>query len=146
MAFSLSSLPPKLEERVSALTHAARCVARMLRNVLPVVEVSVCLSSLCAKVDEVAAEEEVVYRGDGHGVAHECGRVTAEGKGHGSRDTVLRMCISPKLLQSIQLAQSCRQSGRRNYISGSFCVSMTAARGIPKFDAGPQKSVQSNSC
>ena len=26
------------------------------------------------------------------------------------------------------------------YISGSFCVSNTAAIGIPKFDAGPQKS------
>ena len=26
------------------------------------------------------------------------------------------------------------------YISGSFCVSMTAAIGIPKFEAGPQKS------
>ena len=29
----------------------------------------------------------------------------------------------------------------RTYISGSFCVSITAAIGIPKFDAGPQKSV-----
>lgn len=84
MAFSLSSLPPKLEGRVSALTYAAPCAERILRNVLPVVEVSVCLSSLCAKVDEVAAKEKVVYRGDGHGVAHECGRVTAESESHGS--------------------------------------------------------------
>ena len=30
------------------------------------------------------------------------------------------------------------------YISGSFCVSRTAAMGIPKFDAGPQKSVPSS--
>ena len=28
------------------------------------------------------------------------------------------------------------------YNSGLFLVSITAARGIPKFDAGPQKSVQ----
>jgi hypothetical protein len=28
----------------------------------------------------------------------------------------------------------------RTYISGSFCISITAATGIPKFDAGPQKS------
>lgn len=27
------------------------------------------------------------------------------------------------------------------YISGSFCVSMTAAMGMPKLLAGPQKSV-----
>lgn len=26
------------------------------------------------------------------------------------------------------------------YISGSFCVSMTAAMGIPKLETGPQKS------
>lgn len=26
------------------------------------------------------------------------------------------------------------------YISGSFCVSMTAAIGMPKFETGPQKS------
>lgn len=53
-------------------------------NVLPVVEVSVSLSDLCAKVDEMAAEEEVVNGGDGEGVAHEGGRVTAESEGHGS--------------------------------------------------------------
>lgn len=27
------------------------------------------------------------------------------------------------------------------YSSGLFCVSMMAARGIPKFETGPQKSV-----
>ncbi len=27
------------------------------------------------------------------------------------------------------------------HISGSFCVSMTAAMGIPKLETGPQKSV-----
>ncbi len=27
------------------------------------------------------------------------------------------------------------------YISASFCVSITAAIGMPKFDAGPQKSI-----
>lgn len=28
------------------------------------------------------------------------------------------------------------------YISGSFCVSMTAAIGIPKLETGPQKSAE----
>ena len=34
------------------------------------------------------------------------------------------------------------QEGRKGkvYISGSFWVSNTAAKGIPKFDTGPQKS------
>ena len=30
--------------------------------------------------------------------------------------------------------------GRKRYISGSFCVSITAAMGMPKFETGPQKS------
>lgn len=29
----------------------------------------------------------------------------------------------------------------QTYISGSFCVSITAAKGIPKLETGPQKSV-----
>jgi hypothetical protein len=29
------------------------------------------------------------------------------------------------------------------HISGSFCVSRTAAMGMPKFEAGPQKSASS---
>lgn len=33
---------------------------------------------------------------------------------------------------------------KQTYISGSFCVSITAATGIPKFEAGPQKSKRSN--
>jgi hypothetical protein len=60
-------------------------------NILPVVKVSVSLGDLCAKVDEMATEEEVVYGGDGESVAHESGRVTAEGKSHGSRDAVSRV-------------------------------------------------------
>jgi len=60
-------------------------------DVLPVVKVSVSLSNLCTEVDEMAAEEEVVYGSDGEGVAHEGGRVTAESGGHRSRDTVSRV-------------------------------------------------------
>lgn len=114
--------------------------------VLPVVEVSVSLSDLCAEVDEMATEQKVVYGSDGHGVTHEGGRVTGESKSHGSRDTVVEMCISSKLLCGEGSSRRDRISGGLNYISGSFCVSMTAARGIPKLDAGPQKSVQRVSC
>ena len=35
--------------------------------------------------------------------------------------------------------RECREC-ERTYISGSFCVSSTAAMGMPKFEAGPQKS------
>ncbi len=34
-----------------------------------------------------------------------------------------------------------RREGEETYISGSFCVSMTAAIGMPKLETGPQKSV-----
>lgn len=34
--------------------------------------------------------------------------------------------------------------GRGTYKSGSFWVSITAARGMPKLEAGPQKSVWEN--
>ena len=34
-----------------------------------------------------------------------------------------------------------RVDGSCLYISGSFCVSITAAMGMPKLETGPQKSV-----
>lgn len=50
-----------------------------------------------------------------------------EGKSRGNESSFLR-------LQSQWLWQ------RQTYISGSFCVSITAAMGIPKLETGPQKS------
>ena len=35
-----------------------------------------------------------------------------------------------------------REIDSMSYNSGLFCVSITAANGMPKFEAGPQKSVQ----
>lgn len=52
------------------------------------VEVPVTLHNLCRPVDRVAAEEEVVLRGDSEGVAHEDGRVADEGCGHTTGDTM----------------------------------------------------------
>jgi hypothetical protein len=37
-----------------------------------------------------------------------------------------------------------REAGMGTYRSGDFCVSITAAIGIPKFETGPQKSIDSN--
>ena len=45
-------------------------------------------------------------------------------------------------MQSQSQAMGCAKHRDSTYISGSFCVSNTAAMGIPKFDAGPQKSAQ----
>jgi hypothetical protein len=44
--------------------------------------------------------------------------------------------------QSQSQVMGCAKHSYSTYISGSFCVSNTAAMGIPKFDAGPQKSAQ----
>lgn len=85
LAFSVkdASLPPNLFSLVSAMCSYPQTIVsfsgiseqnvrmRRGRHSLPVVEVSVCLGGLCAEVDEMATEEEVVLGGDGHGVAHE---------------------------------------------------------------------------
>lgn len=57
-------------------------------NVLPVVEVAVCLCALSAEVGQVASEEEIVRRSDGEGVAHEGSSVNDQGTGHGTGDTM----------------------------------------------------------
>lgn len=35
------------------------------------------------------------------------------------------------------------EESERAYMSGSFCVSITAAMGMPKLETGPQKSAES---
>lgn len=127
----------------------------MVSYALPVVQVSVCLYALCGEVDGVAAEEEVVYGRDGESVAHEDGRVANQGCRHWARDTVDSRFVSAHvhfpssfpvmslliLSQCAGLTRSVLEGEGGAHISGSFCVSMTAAMGIPKLEAGPQKSV-----
>lgn len=57
-------------------------------NVLPVVEVAVCLCTLSTEVGQVASEEEVVRRSDGEGVAHEGSGIDNQSTGHRAGDTV----------------------------------------------------------
>lgn len=52
------------------------------------VDKPVSLGCLCAEVDNVAAEEQVVFGRDRHRVAHEDTAVPNKGHGHGTRDTV----------------------------------------------------------
>ena len=49
--------------------------------------------------------------------------------------------LSPFLILRASPGQEGDRGEGRAHISGSFCVSMTAAIGMPKLDAGPQKSV-----
>lgn len=51
-------------------------------NILKVVQVSVALSKLGGKVDQMAAEKQVVLRRYGERVAHESSRVHNESTGH----------------------------------------------------------------
>lgn len=53
-----------------------------------VVDVAVPLDQLGGEVDGVAAEQEVVCRADGEGVAHEGAGVEGQGAGHAAGDTV----------------------------------------------------------
>lgn len=95
-------------ESLLAATHAVRLlVSRRLRclafdkprnsslvYVLPVVDVAVALGRLCAEVDQVATEEEVVFGRNGHSVAHEGGAVADKGGGHGTGDAVVEVSVS----------------------------------------------------
>lgn len=56
-------------------------------NILPVVQESVALGNLGGKVDQMAAEKQVVLGRYGERVAHEGPRVHDESTGHCSRDT-----------------------------------------------------------
>ena len=56
--------------------------------------------------------------------------------------------MRPEMLKEVLVGKGREEGengvgGKREgaYKSGSFCVSITAASGIPKFEAGPQKSV-----
>jgi hypothetical protein len=44
--------------------------------------------------------------------------------------------------ESWESSRELREGGYRTYRSGDFCVSITAAIGIPKFETGPQKSTK----
>lgn len=129
-------------------------------NILPVVQIPVSLRDLRAEVDGVTSEEEVVLRGDGESVAGESSRVDDQGTCHCSGDAGEKnsklvtddiICITCHIPSGFRLhmqdtgmhAELKSKEGRREsaYISGSFCVSITAAMGIPKLETGPQKSV-----
>jgi hypothetical protein len=59
-----------------------------------VLDVAVTLGSLCAEVDHVASEEEVVSGLNSHGIAHESSAVTDESCGHGTGDAVVETFVS----------------------------------------------------
>ncbi len=113
----------------------------------------------------MAAEQEIVLRLDGQGVAHEGARVEDQGARHAAGYAVycyFSRQTSPtrwfggqrerererekdqrdwrwQLAGGKKRLDGGREGGLR-YISGSFCVSMTAAMGMPKLETGPQKS------
>ena len=99
----------------------------------------------------MAGEEKVVLGGDGEGVAHEGSGVDGQGTGHLARDAGRALAGCSRIWQDVQVNRGdgvCfagdfkRDWARSTYISGSFWVSITAAMGMPKLEAGPQKSVR----
>lgn len=123
-----------------------------------VVEVAVALRQLGASVGKVAGKQQPVAGSDGERVAHEGEGVDDQGAGHGSGDPVCRkgrevskpvhatfffvlgwvlvFFLPPSSFSRISAVEA-----SESYMSGLFCVSRTAAIGIPKLEAGPQKSV-----
>lgn len=110
------------------------------------------MGTLSGEVDSVAGEEEVVGRGDGESVAREGSGVDNQGTGHLARDTVDVISALVYAYQGGKEGQKQQsappgvngaalvRSDFETYSSGSFCVSITAATGIPKLETGPQKS------
>ena len=78
--------------------------------------VAVTLGSLCAEVDQVATEEEVVPRLNGHGVAHECAAVTDKSCGHGTGDTVVGILVSFTVQADLLGVHRARATNRRDMI------------------------------
>lgn len=112
----------------------------------------------------MACQKEVILGGYGHRVAHKSRRVDEQSTSHGSGDTIPaypsqfeviakgRICLflspimnheSKGIENAVGRYENCCAAKEVTNISGSFCISMTAAMGIPKFEAGPQKSVTS---
>lgn len=107
----------------------------------------------------MAGEEEIVLGRYGESVSHECGRVAGKGQcelwgdtvGHDvstcSRNRAYGACASGwdtgqgSHADSAAGTDSSRRVCCETHISGSFFMSAMAANGIPKFEAGPQKSV-----
>ena len=103
-------------------------------HVLPVVEIAVALRKLGRAIDEVAAEEQIVARRYGESVSHEDGAVARESERHPTRDAMHFLAEGQALKGSDGEAST--------HISGSLVsMSVTAAMGMPKLLAGPQKSV-----
>jgi hypothetical protein len=103
----------------------------------------------------VAQEKQVVLGRHGERVPHERRRVDDQGAGHGAGDPAGGRVLAsgpPGLWKGrgfwnweIEAGWEVEIRSRRikwtaTHSSGLFCVSMTAAMGIPKFDTGPQKS------
>lgn len=104
----------------------------------------------------MASKQEVVLWANSQRVSHERSRVDGQCGGELSRDTncseasvhkILQHTIDYLVIQSdswfgeLRSSSATDRSKGQTYISGSFCVSRTAAMGIPKFDTGPQKSM-----
>ena len=102
-------------------------------------QISVALRELRALVQEVAQEQKVVLRRDGHAVPHECRRVHDERGSHFAGDARVEGWLA---LEGGGLKGTRGREEWENYISGSFWVSIIAAMGIPKLDTGPQKSAR----
>lgn len=96
----------------------------------------------------MAAEQEVILRRNGQSVAHEGAGVEDQSAGHAAGYAILSPCKKTGRGAIERCALSLNNGGGREgwegaYISGSFCVSITAAIGMPKLETGPQKSVGS---
>jgi hypothetical protein len=103
-------------------------------DLLPIIYKPHSLDGLSADIDGMHSKQQVILGCHGKGISHQQGRADDESASHASGNTT---------------SESVFHSGSHyagvlemNYISGSFRISVTAAMGMPKLEAGPQKSRQ----
>lgn len=101
-------------------------------------QIPIPLRQLRSLIDSMARKQEVICGGDSEGEAHKRRGINAESARHGARDPV----APPPPLSAFVSVHTTTRKGV-TYSSGLFCVSITAARGMPKLETGPQKSIPS---
>lgn len=117
-------------------------------NSLPILHIAIPLRQLRPEIDKMAPEQQIILRLNSQGIAHKGAGVEYQSAGHAAGYAIVVITSDQVAARSgVRMAAGKgleRVGGRGEvYISGSFCVSITAAMGMPKLETGPQKSVES---
>lgn len=117
----------------------------LLATHVVVLDVSVALGELGKSVGCMAGKQQIVLWRHGERIPHEREGIDGERARHRTGDSTGGPSVSISRIsrisrEAIQGTSPPLGVGGASHSSGLFCVSRTAAMGMPKLDAGPQKS------